>query len=132
MLFVTSSPDESGRMTGQGSSEASSDWLGLAGRVCVVTGGGGGIGRATALSLALAGANVAAIDRDEKGLAVTEAELHKHGGTHLVKSCDTTSAESVTAASHAIEKALGPCDVLVNTAAILRRSEEHTSELQSP
>ena len=30
----------------------SSDWLGLSGRVCVVTGGGGGIGRATALSFA--------------------------------------------------------------------------------
>jgi hypothetical protein len=38
-------------MTGQ----KSSDWLGLSGRVCVVTGGGGGIGRAVALSLARAG-----------------------------------------------------------------------------
>jgi len=34
--------------------------------------------------------------------------------------CDTTSAESVTAASNTIEKSLGPCNVLVNTAAILR------------
>ena len=33
----------------------SSDWLGLSGRVCVVTGGGGGIGRATAVSLAQRG-----------------------------------------------------------------------------
>lgn len=102
------------------SGQESSDWLGLAGRICVVTGGGGGIGRATAISLAKAGANVAAIDRDEKGLATTEAELHKHGTSHLVKSCDTTSLESVTAASQVIEEALGPCDVLVNTAAILR------------
>ena len=107
-------------MSGQESSKTSSDWLGLTGRVCVVTGGGGGIGRATAVSLAGAGASVAAIDRDEKGLATTEAELHRHGGTHLVTSCDTTSADSVTAASEAIEKALGPCNVLVNTAAILR------------
>ncbi len=107
-------------MAGQATSGASSDWLGLSGRICVVTGGGGGIGRATAVSLAKAGASVAAIDRDEAGLATTEAELHKHGGTHLVTRCDTTSAESVTAASKAIEKALGPCDVLVNTAAILR------------
>jgi NAD(P)-dependent dehydrogenase (short-subunit alcohol dehydrogenase family) len=103
-------------MTGQDSS----DWLGLSGRVCVVTGGGGGIGRATAGSLARAGARVAAIDRDERGLEVTQAELRKLGAGHLVVSCDTTSPESVTAASDTIEKSLGPCNVLVNTAAILR------------
>src|SRR6476659_2772359 len=98
----------------------SSDWLGLSGRVCVVTGGGGGIGRATAVSLAQAGAHVAALDCDERGLAVTEAELHKIGHAHVVTRCDTTSAESVTAASLTIEKSLGPCGVLVNTAAVLR------------
>ena len=103
-------------MTGQDSS----DWLGLSGRVCVVTGGGGGIGRATAVSLAQAGARVAAIDRDERGLEATQADLRKLGDGHLVTRCDTTSAESVTAASDTIEKSLGPCSVLVNTAAILR------------
>jgi NAD(P)-dependent dehydrogenase (short-subunit alcohol dehydrogenase family) len=103
-------------MTGQDSS----DWLGLSGRVCVVTGGGGGIGRATALSFASAGARVAAIDRDERGLEVTQAELRKLGAGHLVVNCDTTSPESVTAASDTIEKSLGACNVLVNTAAILR------------
>jgi len=98
----------------------SSDWLGLSGRVCVVTGGGGGIGRATALSFAQAGAHVAAIDLDERGLDVTRAELGKLGAGHVIARCDTTSAESVTAASDTIEKSLGPCSVLVNTAAILR------------
>src|SRR4029079_15063113 len=86
----------------------------------VVTGGGGGIGRATALSFARAGARVAAIDRDERGHEATQAELRKLGDGHLVVGCDTTSTESVSAASGAIEKSLGPCSVLVNTAAILR------------
>jgi NAD(P)-dependent dehydrogenase (short-subunit alcohol dehydrogenase family) len=98
----------------------SSDWLGLSDRVCVVTGGGGGIGRATAVSFAKAGARVAAIDRDERGLEATLAELRKLGEGHLVVGCDTTSTESVTAASEKIEQSLGPCSVLVNTAAILR------------
>jgi len=98
----------------------SSDWLGLSGCVCVVTGGGGGIGRATAVSFAKAGARVAAIDRDERGLEATLAELRKLGDGHLVVGCDTTSTESVTSASETIEKSLGACSVLVNTAAILR------------
>jgi len=100
--------------------QTSSDWLGLSGRVCVVTGAGGGIGRATAVSLARAGARVAAIDLDERVLEVTAAALREFGHDHIVKRCDTSSIESITAASETIEKSLGPCGVLVNTAAVLR------------
>lgn len=96
------------------------DWLGLSGRVCVVTGGGGGIGRATALSLAAAGARVAAIDLDERGLETTRAELRAFGTGHFIGRCDTANAESVAGVAEAIEKSLGPCQVLVNTAAVLR------------
>ncbi len=64
----------------------------------MVTGGGGGIGRAAASSLARAGARVAAIDLDEHGLEVTRAALRKLGHSHVVARCDTSSAESVTAA----------------------------------
>jgi len=103
-------------MTGQDSS----DWLGLSGRACVVTGGGGGIGRATAVNFARAGARVAAVDLDERGLEVTREELRELGSDCVVTRCDTSSIESVTAASETIEKSLGPCDVLVNTAAVLR------------
>ncbi len=103
-------------MTGQ----TSSDWLGLSGRVGVVTGAGGGIGRAVAASLARAGAHVAAIDRDERGLEGTDAALRELACEYVIATCDTSNAESVAAASETIERSLGPCSVLVNAAAVLR------------
>ena len=86
-----------------------SDWLGLSGRVCVVTGGGGGIGRATALSFAQAGGRVAAIDLDERGLEVTRAELAQARRRACHRPLRHVDVESVTAASETIEKSLGPC-----------------------
>ena len=65
----------------------------LAGKVALITGAASGIGRATAVSFARAGARVAAIDLDERGLAVTEAELNKVGSGHVVTRCDTTSPD---------------------------------------
>src|SRR5258708_39897950 len=109
MLPVVPAASEQSTMTGQDSS----DWLGLSGRVCVVTGGGGGIGRAVASSLAGAGAHVAAIDRDEHGLVETRAELREFGHSHVVTRCDTSSAESVTAASEEIDKSQRSGGVLV-------------------
>ena len=98
--------------------QPSTDWLGLAGRVCVVTGAGGGIGRSVAVNLAKAGALVAALDRDEQGLEKTRAELASN--RHVIAPCDVTSADSIAAAAQTIEKTLGPAQVLVNAAAVLR------------
>src|SRR5258705_8358365 len=112
-------------MTGQ----SSSDWLGLAGRVCVVTGAGGGIGRAVASSLLRAGARVAAMDRVQLGLEVTGTEFRDLGCEHVIARCDTSSAESVAAVSETTLKSLGPCNVLVNTAAVLRPGALETLSL---
>jgi NAD(P)-dependent dehydrogenase (short-subunit alcohol dehydrogenase family) len=109
------------------SEQSSTDWLGLAGRVCAVTGGGGGIGRAVAVNLARAGALVAAIDRDEAGLSRTRDQLH--GNRHVIAPCDVTSRDSIAAAAEAIEKTLGPCQVLVNAAALLRPGSLDTLSL---
>src|SRR5215471_15940750 len=107
--------------------QMSSDWLGLAGRVCVVTGAGGGIGRAVAVNLAGAGALVAAIDRDEAGLARTRQMLS--GNRHVLAPCDVTNRDSILAVSQTIEKGLGSCHALVNAAAILRPGSLDTLSL---
>ena len=66
-----------------------------------------GSGAPPPLSLAAAGARVAAIDRDERGLEATDAKLLERGDGHVVARCDTSSSDSVTAVSETIEKSLG-------------------------
>ncbi len=90
-------------------------WLGLAGQVCVVTGGAGGIGRAVGAAFAAQGARVALLDLDGAAAASAAAEI---GGVGV--GCDTSSEASVRAACEAVSAKLGPADVLVNNAGILR------------
>jgi NAD(P)-dependent dehydrogenase (short-subunit alcohol dehydrogenase family) len=99
---------------------SSTSWLGLEGRVCVVTGAGGGIGRATALGFATAGARVVLLDRDAGNLDETAAQVAAQSGRHAtVIVCDVTDAASVEAAGERAAR-VGPCGVLVNNAGILR------------
>lgn len=96
------------------------DWLGLAGTVCAVTGGGGGIGRAVAVTLAAAGARVAVLDRSEGPAQETAGEILAAGGTALALACDVSDRGSLQDAAARIADTLGPCGVLVNNAALLR------------
>src|SRR6185312_8945883 len=93
-----------------------SDWLGLSGRVCAITGAGGGIGRAVALEMAEAGAKPVLLDRDAATLDTTAAVLRKRGTEAPCIVCDVSDPASVTEAA----RRAGPCDVLVNNAGLLR------------
>ncbi|MDR5759204.1 SDR family oxidoreductase [Caballeronia sp. LZ035] len=95
-------------------------WLGLASRVCVVTGAAGGIGRAIAATLADAGARIALLDRDEAACHETARALQAHGTEALAVACDIGDAKSVQGACEKVERAMGPADVLVNNAGLLR------------
>src|SRR5262245_34650219 len=96
-------------------------WLGLDERVCVITGAGGGIGRATALGFAAAGARLALLDRDAANAAETGEMVAAQGGPpSVVLPCDVTDVASVEAAGAEAERRLGRCAVLVNNAGILR------------
>lgn len=96
--------------------------FGLAGKVCVVTGGSSGIGRASALALARLGANVAIISQNGEGPGAQSlvTEVRSLGGQALSLSCDTSDQPAVQRAAREVAQALGPADVLVNAAGVLK------------
>jgi 3-oxoacyl-[acyl-carrier protein] reductase len=126
----------------------------LSGRVALVTGGSRGLGRADALTLARAGADVAIVDllvesdtsmeaaervggfalvAKEQGLVHTEetsAEILAMGRRSLAIKCDVTDREQVTAAVERTVAELGAVDILINNAATL----DHVAQFhdQSP
>lgn len=89
----------------------------LTGRVALVTGGSRGIGRAVALALGAAGADVAVNYRREAGEAeVVCAAIAKLGRRTVKIGADVSSSEEVRRLVTATEAALGPVSVLVNNA----------------
>lgn len=94
----------------------------LDGKRAVVTGGARGIGRAIAERLAVAGAKVVIADRDEdEGRAVANI-IEASGGSASFILLDVTKPDLVAAAAETIEKTLGPVDVLVNNAGVVRNA----------
>src|SRR5438876_10283287 len=94
-------------------------WLGLEGRVCVVTGAASGIGAGTARQLAAIGACVALLDRDGDAAATVASEITRAGGRAISLVADVTRADEIAAASEQVRRELGPCQVLVNYAALV-------------
>lgn len=95
------------------------DWLGLAGRVCVVTGAASGIGAAIAQGLAAVGAQVALLDRNAAGAEQQAQALRAQGATALAVACDITDEAAVRAAAQRVRAELGPCQALINNAGLL-------------
>jgi 3-oxoacyl-[acyl-carrier protein] reductase len=91
----------------------------LKGRVAVVTGAGRNIGRAIALALAAAGAQVAVNVRASRheGQAVVD-EIVARGGDALLVQADVTQRAEVDAMIAAITQRFGRLDIVVNNAAI--------------
>ncbi|MBC7462228.1 MAG: SDR family oxidoreductase [Thermoleophilia bacterium] len=124
----------------------------LTGRVAVVTGGSRGLGRADALALAKAGADVIILDllvesesQEEQGEAAgkygmltmimqqqgavhaeaTSLEIREMGRKSVALRCDVTDRERVTEVFAQIKEEFGPVNILINNAATL----DHTAQI---
>ena len=92
------------------------DLFDLSGRVAVVMGGTSGIGRALALGLARAGADVAATGRRANLVCEAAAEIEKLGRKSLALTADASERASVDAFRDEVLREWGRVDILVNAA----------------
>lgn len=89
----------------------------LSGKVALVTGGAKRLGKAAALALAHAGADVAvSYLSSETEVRRTRKELEKIGARVLTVRCDVTDAKSISAAIKQTSAEFGGIDILVNNA----------------
>jgi NAD(P)-dependent dehydrogenase (short-subunit alcohol dehydrogenase family) len=87
-------------------------------RVAIVTGGMTGIGLATVKALHAAGMRVAVGARRADDPAMVDAFRNATGNDVFLHQLDVQSPASVTAFTNAVERELGPADILVNAAGV--------------
>ncbi|WP_047153872.1 SDR family oxidoreductase [Aneurinibacillus tyrosinisolvens] len=97
------------------------DLFKLDGKVAAVTGATRGIGRAMALALAEAGADIALLQRSPEQYELKE-ELEKLGRKCTIIPCDMENSNQVKEAIPNVVSSFGKIDILVNNAGIQRRS----------
>lgn len=97
---------------------SSTDTVLARGNVAVITGGASGIGLAVAEKLLERGMRLVLADIDEPKLRDVESRLTESGGEVLGVTCDTASAESVTALAEAALDRFGAAHLLFNNAGI--------------
>jgi 2-deoxy-D-gluconate 3-dehydrogenase len=90
----------------------------LEGNVAVVTGAGGGIGKAAAVALADAGADLALVGRNVEKLDATAAAVKETGRRALVVEADVTDEAQVKQACDRVTAEFDRADILFNNAGI--------------
>jgi NAD(P)-dependent dehydrogenase (short-subunit alcohol dehydrogenase family) len=96
--------------------------LDLKGKSAVVIGGTSGIGRAIALGLAEAGADVAPTSRRLDQVEATASEVEALGRRTLRRTSDVTDRASLEQVLDAALKSFGKVDILVNSAGRTKRA----------
>ena len=101
----------------------------LSGRVAVIMGGTSGIGRAIALGMAEAGADVVATGRREQLVSEVAGEIEKLGRRSLRSTVDASKRDSIDALRDSVVQQLERVDILVNSAGqIFRKPTVSISE----
>lgn len=95
--------------------------LSLAGKTAVVIGGTQGIGRALALGLARAGADVVASSRSAEGVDAIAGEIEELGRRSLRIPSDVCDRSSLIHLHDSVRNAFKHIDILVNSAGITQR-----------
>ena len=97
----------------------------MTGKAALVTGAASGLGRAAALRLAEAGANLCIVDMNEAGLDETAALLSVSGGEVLIHATDLSDPDNCRPAVDAAVAKFGRLDALCNVAGIIKFSNSH-------
>jgi len=98
------------------------DFIGLAGKVALITGGGGGIGRAIAESFGALGMKVAVLEANATNADAVRQSLAAVGVDALVEVADATRRADVERVLQAVDIRFGQLDVLVNNVGDYLRS----------
>jgi NAD(P)-dependent dehydrogenase (short-subunit alcohol dehydrogenase family) len=88
----------------------------LTGKTALVTGGGRGLGRAIAIGLAQAGADVIVASRTTEQVMQVSREITQCGRASFPLSMDVTQEKDVARAIQEVKKQAGTLDILVNAA----------------
>jgi len=88
------------------------------GKVAIVTGGGRGIGKAIALTLAEAGADITVVARTREQIEQTASEIRQLGRKALAIPMDVTNEDQVKEVIEQTLSQLGKIDILVNNAGV--------------
>lgn len=88
----------------------------LTGKTALVTGASRGIGRAIALGLGRAGADVAVLARSTGDLETLAGELRELGRKSVVITCDVLDPQQIERAVDEAVEALGHLDIVINNA----------------
>ncbi|NND66509.1 MAG: SDR family oxidoreductase, partial [Halioglobus sp.] len=100
----------------------------MSGKATIVTGAASGLGRATALKLAAAGADLCLVDINPAGLEETAGEARDLGVSAFVQAVDLSNTDNCAPVVAACVAEFGRLDALCNVAAVFLPDHSHEVE----